>query len=73
MGITIYRTPLNARKQKEYLAFLTAAGLRDEEDADYVAWMTDDDGLLVGCGSLAGHTLKQVAVAPSMSKCGATG
>lgn len=71
MGITIYRTPLTARKQKEYLAFLAAAGLRDEEDADYVAWMTDDDGMLVGCGSLAGHTLKQVAVAPSIEGTGA--
>ena len=66
MGITILRTPLNVRRQKEYLAFLTAAGLRDEEDADYIAWMTDEDGVLVGCGSLAGHTLKQVAVAPAI-------
>lgn len=71
MGITILRTPLNARRQKEYLAFLTAAGLRDEEDADLVAWMTDDDGELVGCGSLAGHTLKQVAVAPAIEGTGA--
>ena len=71
MGITILRTPLNNRRQKEYLAFLTAAGLRDEEDADLVAWMTDDDGELVGCGSLAGHTLKQVAVAPSIEGTGA--
>lgn len=71
MGITILRTPLNTRRQKEYLAFLTAAGLRDEEDADLVAWMTDDDGDLVGCGSLAGHTLKQVAVAPAIEGTGA--
>ena len=71
MGITILRTPLNTRRQKEYLAFLTAAGLRDEEDADLVAWMTDDDGELVGCGSLAGHTLKQVAVAPAIEGTGA--
>lgn len=71
MGITIYRTPLSARKQQEYDAFLTSAGLRDEEDADLVAWMTDDDGLLVGCGSLAGHTLKQVAVAPQIEGTGA--
>ena len=71
MGITILRTPLNTRRQKEYLAFLKAAGLRDEEDADLVAWMTDDDGDLVGCGSLAGHTLKQVAVAPAIEGTGA--
>ena len=71
MGITILRTPLNARRQKEYLAFLTAARLRDEEDADLVAWMTDNDGELVGCGSLAGHTLKQVAVAPAIEGTGA--
>ena len=71
MGITILRTPLNTRRQKEYLAFLTAARLRDEEDADLVAWMTDDDGELVGCGSLAGHTLKQVAVAPAIEGTGA--
>ena len=71
MAISILHTPLNARRQKEYLAFLTAAGLRDEEDADLVAWMTDDDGDLVGCGSLAGHTLKQVAVAPAIEGTGA--
>ena len=71
MGITIYRTPLSPRRQKEYLAFLTAAGLRDEEDADLIAWMTDDDFRLTGCGSLAGHTLKQVAVAPEIEGTGA--
>jgi len=71
MSITIYRTPLSPRRQKEYLAFLTAAGLRDEEDADLIAWMTDDDFRLTGCGSLAGHTLKQVAVAPEIEGTGA--
>ena len=71
MGITIYHTPLSPRRQKEYLAFLTAAGLRDEEDADLIAWMTDDDFRLTGCGSLAGHTLKQVAVAPKIEGTGA--
>ena len=71
MGITIYRTPLSPRREKEYLAFLSAAGLRDEKDADLVAWMMDDDFRLVGCGSLAGHTLKQVAVAPEIEGTGA--
>lgn len=71
MGITIYHTPLSKQRYEEYLTFLTAAGLRDEEDADLVAWMTDDNGELVGCGSLAGHTLKQVAVAPRIEGTGA--
>ncbi|MBQ1329357.1 MAG: GNAT family N-acetyltransferase [Mogibacterium sp.] len=64
MYLTIYRTPLAARQLAEYRAFLEACGLRDEEDADLVAWMTDDEARLVACGALAGHTIKQLAVAP---------
>lgn len=71
MGITIYRAPLAARRKEEYQKFLLSCGLRDEEDADLVAWMTDDDGQLIGCGALAGHTLKQFAVSPAAEGQGA--
>ena len=47
----------------EYRTFLTSCGLRDEEDADYIAWMTDDYGELTATGAVAGHTIKQLAVA----------
>lgn len=71
MAITIYRTPLSESRTKQYKAFLQASGLRDEGDADLIAWMTDEDGGLAGCGALAGHVLKQVAVAPAMEGRGA--
>ena len=47
-----------------------AVGLRDEGDADIIALMTEDDRL-VACGALAGHTVKQLAVAPDAEGQGA--
>ena len=61
MGISIYNTPLSERQHKEYLSLLESCGLRDEGDADIVALMTED-GDLIACGALAGHTVKQLAV-----------
>ena len=71
MDINIYKTPLNEERIKEYETFLGSAGLRDEGDSDAIAWMKDDEGRLVACGSLAGHTLKQFAVDPSIEGTGA--
>ena len=62
MYMTIYKTPLTARMIDEYRRFLLSCGLRDEEDADIIAWMTDDEGDLIASGALAGHTIKQLAV-----------
>lgn len=71
MDISIYKTPLSESKQSEYEAFLTKGGLRDEGDSDFVAWMKDEYGRLVACGSLAKHTLKQFVVDPSIEGSGA--
>ena len=62
MAISVDLTPLPDRQQKEYLKLLSSCGLRDEEDADIIALMTEDDRL-IACGALAGHTIKQLAVA----------
>ena len=64
MDIKTFRTPLTEERQKEYEDFLNSSGLRDEGDSDIIAWTKDDDGRLIAVGSLAGHTLKQFAVAP---------
>ena len=64
MGIAIYQTPLYESQQNEYLGLLALCGLRDEGDADIVALASDESGSLTGCGALAGHTLKQLAVTP---------
>ena len=71
MDINIYEAPLSEERNTEYKAFLVSAGLRDEEDADFIAWMKDDSGRLVACGALAGHTIKQLAVDPSIEGTGA--
>jgi len=62
MGIAVYSTLLTKRQQQDYLRLLDSCGLRDEEDADIIALATDDDGSLIGCGALAGNTVKQLAV-----------
>lgn len=64
MGLSIYEMPPDADRADEYRRFLESCGLRDEEDADLVAWMDDGEGRLVACGALAGHTIKQLAVSP---------
>ena len=64
MDIRTYRTPLTEERQRKYEDFLKSAGLRDEGDSDIIAQAADDEGRLVGCGSLAANTLKQFAVAP---------
>ena len=65
MGLSIYDTPLSAGQLEEYRSFLGSCGLRDENDADFVVLETDDEGRLIACGALAGHTIKQLAVSPS--------
>lgn len=62
MGISIYNKPLSVRQEAEYLKLLDACGLRDEGDADIIALMTEEESL-IACGALAGHTVKQLAVA----------
>lgn len=64
MGVAIYQTPLYESQQHDYLELLALCGLRDEGDADAVALATDERGILTGCGALAGHTVKQLAVTP---------
>ncbi len=71
MDISIYKTPLTEEREAEYERFLSSAGLRNEDDSDYIAWMKDDEGRLVASGSLAGHTIKQLAVDPSIEGTGA--
>lgn len=46
-----------------YAALLAQTGLRDEHDAELTVLLTEDDRLL-GCGSLSGKVIKQVAVSP---------
>lgn len=64
MGVAIYQTPLYKSQQQDYIGLLTLCGLRDEGDADIIALATDESGRLTGCGALAGHTVKQLAVIP---------
>ena len=47
-----------------YAALLAQAGLRDEGDADATALIVEEEQLL-GCGSLSGKVLKQIAVSPA--------
>ena len=70
MGIGIYDHPLPERQKQAYLQFLETCGLRDEGDADIIAMMTEN-GDLVACGALAGHTVKQLAVSPEAEGQGA--
>lgn len=70
MGIAIYESPLPERQRTGYLQLLETCGLRDEEDADIIALMTEDDEL-IACGALAGHTIKQLAVVPDAEGQGA--
>ena len=71
MDLRTYRAPLAAELLCEYEIFLGNAGLRDEGDSDIIAWMRNDESRLVAVGSLAGHTLKQFAVAPEIEGTGA--
>ena len=66
MDVSLFYPPLPKRLQARYKDFLSSADLRDEEDADVVALVTDDDFNVVACGARAGHTLKQFAVSPDL-------
>ncbi|MCH5278653.1 MAG: [citrate (pro-3S)-lyase] ligase [Christensenellaceae bacterium] len=46
--------------------FLGTMGLRYEGDAEYTVFLTDDDGEILGSGSLCGSVLKYIAVADSL-------
>ena len=63
MDISIYNTPLGGYQKDEYRKFLESCGLRDEEDADFIVWGSED-GQLMASGALSGHIIKQLAVAP---------
>ena len=71
MDVSLFYTPLTKRIAARYKDFLSSSDLRDEEDADVVALMTDDDFNIVACGARAGHTLKQFAVSPDIEGTGA--
>ena len=71
MDISLFPAPLKGRMAARYKEFLSASDLRDEEDADVIALMTDDDLNIVACGARAGHTLKQFAVSPDYEGGGA--
>ncbi len=71
MDISLFPAPLKGRMAARYKDFLSACELRDEEDADVVALMIDDDFNIVACGARAGHTLKQFAVSPDYEGGGA--
>lgn len=71
MDVSLFYTPLTKRMAARYKDFLSSSDLRDEEDADVVALMTDDDFNIVACGARAGHTLKQFAVSPDIEGTGA--
>ena len=47
-----------------YAALLAEGGLRDEGHTDITALLTED-GTLLGCGSLGGKVIRQVAVSPA--------
>lgn len=47
-----------------YAALLAEGGLRDEGHADITALLTEG-GILLGCGSLGGKVIRQVAVSPN--------
>jgi len=50
--------------KKEYEAFLSECGLRDEKDTDFTALALDDEENILASGSLRGNVLKQIAVSP---------
>ena len=64
MDLSLLPAPLKGKMAVRYKEFLSTCGLRDEEDAEVIALMTDDDFNIVACGARAGHTLKQFAVSP---------
>ena len=71
MYTTICDVPLLSYQRDAYKELLASCGLRDEEDAGIIALMHDDDGSLIACGALAGHTIKQLAVSPEAEGQGA--
>ena len=71
MELSLLPAPLKGRLAVHYKNLLSSCGLRDEEDADVVALMTDEDFNVVACAARAGHTLKQFAVSPTFEGEGA--
>lgn len=65
MYISCYAAPLAPSLYVRYKSFLESRGLRDEDDADAVALMTDDDGEITACGARSGRVIKQLAVSPA--------
>lgn len=64
-------TALPPSLRPAYEALLSAAGLRDEGDADCTALLLSGGGALLACGALSGRVLKQIAVAPQAEGDGA--
>ena len=71
MNISILKTPLKPSLKEEYQSFLSRLNLTDEEDAEVVALMRDEDFKIIACGARAGHVLKQFAVSPEIEAAGA--
>ena len=71
MNISILKAPLKEEVKKEYQTFLSQVGLNDEEDAEVIALMRDEDFNIAACGARSGHVLKQFAVSPEIEAAGA--
>lgn len=65
MNVSRHAAPLASFLADRYRAFLECRGLRDEQDADTIVLMTDDDGSILACGARSGRVIKQLAVSPA--------
>lgn len=59
--VEIKKIPFAPLLYGEWLAFLCSRGLRDEGDADTLALIREERGI-VACGALSGNVIKQLAV-----------
>ncbi len=71
MYINLFKTPLKAEISNKYKNFLSSVNLLDEEDAEIVALMRDEELNIVACGARSGHVLKQFGVSPDIESGGA--
>ena len=71
MNINVFRTPLKEELKNRYKSFLSSVNLLDEEDADVIALMRDEELNILACGARSGHVLKQFGVSPDIESGGA--
>lgn len=71
MNISLFKTPLKEELNNQYKDFLSSVNLVDEEDADVVALMRDENFRVVACGARSGHILKQFGVSSEIQSGGA--